>query len=115
MHWINSGKWDTHNTTDAEFTFNDWENGNLVSRALNPITGTIRTIQGAIAAVSPTAPLAIGLNYARMAHCRAVVGYATHSRSRAIEPQPENRWFISTEPTRWELKPYPLYRRCYPS
>ena len=82
MHWIDA-------TAAAEFTFNDWEDGALVSRALNPDTGAVRTIQGAIAAVSPTAPLAIGLNYGRMAHCRAVVGYATHSKSSDIEAQPE--------------------------
>ena len=83
MHWINGG-------AGAEFTFNDWEDGTLVSRTMNPTTGTIRTIQGAIAAVSPTAPLAIGLNYGRMAHCRAVVGYATHSKSADVEGQPED-------------------------
>ena len=82
MHWINA-------TAAAEFTFNDWEDDALVSRALNPTTGAVRTIQGAIAAVSPTTPLAIGLNYGRMAHCRAVVGYATHSKSSDIEAQPE--------------------------
>ena len=82
MHWIDA-------TAAAEFTFNDWEDDALVSRALNPVTGAVRTIQGAIAAVSPTAPLAIGLNYGRMAHCRAVVGYATHSKSTDIEAQPE--------------------------
>lgn len=82
MHWINGG-------AGAEFTFNSWENGTLVSRTMNPTTGTVRTIQGAIAAVSPTAPLAIGLNYGRMAHCRAVVGYATHSKSTDVEVQPE--------------------------
>ena len=82
MHWIDA-------TAAAEFTFNEWEDDALVSRALNPATGAVRTIQGAIAAVSPTAPLAIGLNYGRMAHCRAVVGYATHSKSSDIEAQPE--------------------------
>ena len=82
MHWINA-------TGAAEFTFNDWEDGALVSRALNPVTGAVHTIKGAIAAVSPTAPLAIGLNYGRMAHCRAVVGYAAHSKSSDIEAQPE--------------------------
>ena len=45
MHWINGG-------AGEEFTFNDWEDGTLVSRAMNPTTGTVRTIQGAIAAVS---------------------------------------------------------------
>jgi hypothetical protein len=49
----------------------------------------VRTIQGAIAAVSPTAYHAIGLNYERMAHCRPVVGYATNSKSSNIEAQPE--------------------------
>ena len=83
MHWINGG-------AGAEFTFNDWENGTLVSRTMNPTTGTVRTIQGAIAAVSPTTPLAIGLNYGRMAHCRAVVGYATDTKSTDVEAQPED-------------------------
>ena len=82
MHWIDA-------TAAAEFTFNDWEDDALVSRALNPTTGDVRTIKGAIAAVSPTAPLAIGLNYGRMAHCRAVVGYTTHTKSSDIEAQPE--------------------------
>lgn len=82
LHWIDA-------TAAAEFTFNDWEDDALVSRALNPTTGDVRTIKGAIAAVSPTAPLAIGLNYGRMAHCRAVVGYATDSKPSEIEAQPE--------------------------
>ena len=82
MHWIDA-------TAAAEFTFNDWDGDALVSRALNPDTGDVRTIKGAIAAVSPIAPLAIGLNYGRMAHCRAVVGYATHSKPSDIEAQPE--------------------------
>lgn len=89
MHWIGDTTRDDNHGVDAEFTFNDWENGTLVSRALNPTTGAVRTIQGAIAAVSPTAPHAIGLNYGRMAHCRAVVGYATDSRSDNVEAQPE--------------------------
>ena len=89
MHWIGNIATDDSNRVDMEFTFNDWENGTLVSRALNPTTGAVRTIQGAIAAVSPTAPYAIGLNYGRMAHCRAVVGYATNSKSDNVEAQPE--------------------------
>lgn len=79
MHWIGD-----------EFTFNDWEEGRLVSRALNPITGEIRSIQGAIAAVSPTEPIAIGLNYQRMAFCRSVVGYASELESTEIISQPED-------------------------
>lgn len=79
MHWISS-----------EFTFNDWEDGKLVSRALNPTAGTVRTIQGAIAAVSPTASLAIGLNYGRMSHCCAVVGYANESKPTDTAEQPDD-------------------------
>lgn len=89
MHWIENIKTDDTHGVDAEFTFNDWEKGRLVSRALNPTTGAVRTIQGAIAAVSPTASHAIGLNYGRMAHCRAVVGYATDNTSDDVEAQPE--------------------------
>ncbi len=79
MHWIGE-----------EFTFNDWEKGHLVSRVLNPATGKVRTIQGAIAAVSPTEPMAIGLNYQRMAYCRSVVGYASELDANEITPQPED-------------------------
>ena len=66
MHWIGE-----------EFTFNDWEKGHLVSRAFYPATGNVRSIQRAVAAVSPAKPLAIGLNYQRMTHCRSVVEYAS--------------------------------------
>ncbi len=79
MHWIGE-----------EFTFNDWEDGSLVSRALNPKTKESRTIQGAISAVSPTARVAIGLNYQRMALCRSVVGYASELEPDAIKAQPED-------------------------
>ena len=84
LHWINCSENGVHNAACAEFTFNDWKDGNLVSRAFNPRTGATRTIQGAIAAVSPVAPFAIGLNYGRMSHCRTVVGYATHTESSEV-------------------------------
>lgn len=79
MHWIG-----------REFTFNDWENGQLISRVLNPITYEVRTIRCAVAAVSPTESMAIGLNYQRMAHCRSVVGYASDIETSDIDVQPEN-------------------------
>jgi hypothetical protein len=79
MHWIGE-----------EFTFNDWENEKLVSRVLNPKTKEIRTIQGAIAAISPTEPIAIGLNYQRMSLCRSVVGYASELEPTEIKAQPED-------------------------
>jgi len=68
MHWIDAG-------FGAEFTYNDWEGNRVVSRTLNPETGERRTIDGAVAAISPTEPIGLGLNFARMAHCRPVVGY----------------------------------------
>ena len=75
MHWIDAGN-------GEEFTHNDWEDGRLVSRAVNRQSGKTRTIGAAIAAVSPAGPVAAGLNYARMYHCRSVVGYANR-RERA--------------------------------
>ena len=81
MHWIDAG-------FGEEFTFNDWQDDQLVSRAINPETREMRTIQGAIAAVSPTEPSAIGLNYARMAHCRAVVGYANDADPTELQANP---------------------------
>ena len=83
MHWINAG-------LGEEFTYNDWEEDRLVSRAVNLQTRCTRTIEGAIAAVSPSAPVGIGLNFARMAHCRAVVGYANEWDSEVIAAQPED-------------------------
>ncbi len=83
MHWIDVG-------FGEEFTFNDWENEKLVSRAVHLETGDLRTIEGAIAAASPIEPLAIGLNFARMAHCRAVVGYANDSVALNLDPTPND-------------------------
>ncbi len=83
MHWIDAD-------FGEEFTFNDWEGEKLVSRAINSQTKKVRTIQGAIAAVSPTEPIAIGLNFARMAHCRAVVGYANNADITKLQVAPED-------------------------
>jgi hypothetical protein len=83
MHWIDAGY-------GEEFTYNDWQDDWLVSRAVNPDTRQVRTIRGAIAAVSPTAPLAIGLNFARMAHCRPVVGYANNADPASLSRAPED-------------------------
>ena len=82
MHWIDAG-------FGAEFTYNDWADGELVSRPLNPETGQARTIQGAVA-VSPTEPIGIGLNIAGMSSCRAVVGYANTIDPASWEQCPED-------------------------
>lgn len=81
MHWIDAG-------FGAEFTYNDWEGDRLVSRAARLHDGHVRTIEGPVAAVSPSAPCAIGLNYARMAHCRPVVGYANRIDPRGLADVP---------------------------
>ena len=83
LHWIEAG-------FGPEFTFNDWEDQKVVSRAVNMETRKTRTIQGAIAAISPAGPVAIGLNYARMAHCRKVVGYANNMDPAALQDHPED-------------------------
>lgn len=83
LHWINVG-------FGEEFTHNDWEDNRLVARAINPQTRVRRTIQGAIEAVSPAQPVAIGLNFARMAHCRTVVGYANRMDPQSIKPYPDD-------------------------
>jgi hypothetical protein len=83
MHWIDAGY-------GQEFTYNDFESQMLVSRVVNLHTREVRTIEGAIAAVSPTEPLALGLNYARMAHCRPVVGYANPIDPASLVAAPED-------------------------
>ena len=88
MHWIDAG-------FGEEFTFNDWEGNDLqgrrlVSRAINPLDGAVRTVQGAIAGVAPSGDTAIGLDFARMAHCRPVVGYANETDPDSLEPYPED-------------------------
>lgn len=82
MHWIRAGE-------TEEFTFNDWQGGRLVSRAVEPGSGAMRTIEGAIAAVSPVEAVGIGLNFGRMFHCRRVVGYA-NAGAGPIDPAPED-------------------------
>lgn len=81
LYWINVGQ-------GEELTHNDWQGGRLVTKAINPRTGKARTINGAIAAVSPRDPVAVGLNYARTYICRNVTGYAhslfTHQTIRPI-------------------------------
>ena len=98
MHWIDVGFGD-------EFTYNDWDGDKLVSRALCPETGRTRTIQRAVAAVSPTDPVGIGLNFTRMAYCRPVVGYANEidpSRWKAV-PDDDGLFHLDLRTGRSEL------------
>jgi len=83
LHWI-------HVAGRAECTYNDWTGEALVTRAVDPQTFAVRTLQGAIAAVSPLAPQAIGLNFRRMFQCRPVVGYAVEPPASPDPPFPED-------------------------
>ena len=98
MFWIDAG-------AGEEFTHNDWEDGRLVSRAINPHSGGRRTIDGALAAVSPAGPVGIGLNFARMALCRPVVGYAGPLRADQIQriPDDDGLWRLDLATGRREL------------
>jgi hypothetical protein len=80
LNWIDAGR-------GEEFTFNDWDDGRLVAHAVQ-LHGGERTIDRPIEAVSPTAPRAIGLNFARMAQCRPMVGYASPAAPPPLVPQP---------------------------
>ena len=79
LHWIGGG-------ADEEITYNAWEDGRVVARAYHPVTSATRTIGSAIASVSPDRRTAMGLDFARMAHCRPVVGYANDMEPAQIDP-----------------------------
>jgi len=81
MFWIDAG-------LGEEFTHNDWEDGRLVTRAINLQTRRRRTLEGALEAVSPAGPVGIGLTFDRMGVCRPVVGYASSLTADQIEWSP---------------------------
>ncbi|MBM4019017.1 MAG: hypothetical protein FJ288_11935 [Planctomycetes bacterium] len=83
LHWISVG-------VGEEFTYNDWQSGRLVCRAVLPCTRAVRTLDSPVEAVSPTEPLALGLNYARMFWCRPVVGYAQAAQPPDFKPCPDD-------------------------
>jgi len=84
MHWIDAG-------FGEEFTYNDWEGDRLVTRAIHPVSRATRTVEGAIAAVSPCRTRAIGLNYARIYTQISYYGYANTQYSReTLTPIPDD-------------------------
>ena len=98
MFWIDVG-------LGEEFTHNDWQDGRVVSRAINLITGSTRTIDGALDAISPAGPDGIGLDFARMALCRPVVGYASDLDPQRIQlaPTDDGLWRLDLVSGRREL------------
>ena len=93
MHWIDAGH-------GEEFTYNAWSDGRLISKAVNKDTREERIISGAIAAVSVDGRQAMGLNYARMYHCRTVVGYANHIEPESLPIAPEDDGHACYSPDR---------------
>lgn len=88
LHWIDAGH-------GEEITYNDWDEGVVISRALNPATGRLRRISRAVTDVAPDGRTALGVDYRRLYHCRRVVGYA-NVPSGPVDPAPEDNgmWLI---------------------
>lgn len=87
LHWLDDGSFSV-NDLDAE--------GRPITRILDPTDGTERRLEAALAALSPRGDEGIGLDYARMRHCRRVVGYATPLLESAVVDQPsdDGLWHI---------------------
>ena len=83
LHWIDAGR-------GEELTYNAWQGQRVVAHALQRGSGAGRVLQAAVAAVSPDGRQALGLNYARMYHCRSVVGYANDHDPAALGVAPED-------------------------
>ncbi len=89
LHWIEAGH-------GEEILFNTWSEGRAVSCAVDPATGRRRMLQRAVAGICPGRPLAVGLDYARMYHCRPVVGYA-NTASGPLEERPRKDGLYLTD------------------
>ena len=83
LHWIDAGR-------GEELTYNAWQGPRVVSHALHRATGATRTLQAPVAAVTADGRQALGLNYARMYHCRSVVGYANEQDPASLVLAPED-------------------------
>ena len=98
MHWIDAGR-------GEELTYNAWQGRRVVSHARELTTGATRTLEAPVAAVSADGRQALGLNYARMYHCRSVVGYAneTDPATLAVAPEDDGLYRIDLPSGRAEL------------
>ncbi len=92
MHWIG----------EQEFTYNDYQDGKLISYVINFQTQQKRLIHGAIAAVSPDHNHAIGLNFQRMSYCRPTVGYAHQENGYELDFIPSDDGLYSLDLNRGE-------------
>ena len=83
LHWIKKD-------SDEQLTFNTWQENETVTHTYSLSHDSTTVLEKAIAAVSPSKLQAIGLNYARMYHCRSVVGYTNHRSSRKLISSPDD-------------------------
>jgi hypothetical protein len=82
LHWIDVG-------LGEEALFNDWHDGRVVSTAVDPATGRRRMLDGGVTDVCASRRLAVGLDFARLWHCRRIVGYANEARA-PLDPMPRD-------------------------
>ena len=83
LHWIDAGH-------GEELTYNTWQGERVVSHARALQGGATRTLEAPVAAVTGDGRAALGLNYARMYHCRSVVGYANDRDPATLPIAPED-------------------------
>ena len=98
LHWIDASH-------GEELTYNTWQDGRVVSHARALHGGATRTLEAPVAAVTADGRAALGLNYARMYHCRSVVGYAndTDPATLPIAPEDDGLYRIDLASGRAEL------------
>jgi hypothetical protein len=72
------------------FTCNDVEGTGAVTRLLTPEGELLRTIPRGLAALAPGGRRAAGLDFARMYHCRSVVGYCSELEEGDLAAVPED-------------------------
>ena len=103
LHWIDAGH-------GEELTCNTWQDGRVVSHARALHGGATRTLEAPVAAVTADGRAALGLNYARMYHCRSVVGYANDTDPATLPIAPETTACTASTwppgaPTSWSPTP----------
>ena len=82
LHWIDAGH-------GEELTCNTWQNGRWWPHARALHGEATRTLVAPVAAVTADGRGALGLNYARMYHCRSV-GYANDTDPATLPIAPED-------------------------
>lgn len=90
LHWLRVGE-------RIELSLNDLDrDGRSIARVLDPDGPGERRLEAAIAAVATDGRAAIGLDYARMFHCRTVVGCSSDLPESAVADLPADNglWAI---------------------